>query len=454
MKVNHYGDDGDSPDWVSESDASDAGITRYVDGLGGDVLATTSRSGDLRVQVSNLHGDVVVDFDPRGTSTQVDSAFDYDEYGVAKTAASRRYGWLGAHQRSSETPNGVVLMGARLYNPGTGRFLQADPDPSGSPSRYAYPTDPLTQYDLDGYGWWGSFTNWVSQHKVDIALTVLMFVPVVGPVVAVARVARGAHLAHKAYKARKFARAAQAARRARAARYRAAVARRSRARAAARRRARSCNSFVAGTLVLMADGSHKPIELVTYGDLVLAADPVTGETSAQEVVAPIVGEGVKSLVGLTIDADGDGRGEVLTATSEHPIFTSRGPAQWKSADEIGAGEVLQQATQARARVLHVDGPQVFSQRVHNLTVANLHTYFVAVDDGTVLVHNAYCRYAKNYTKSSRTFKTRREALAEAKQTDKRTRGKFRDTCCGHYHVDFFNGRGEVTHTIHFRWRRR
>ena len=66
---------------------------------------------------------------------------------------------------------------------------------------------------------------------------------------------------------------------------------------------RSCrvNSFDGATLVLMADGSGKPIAEVEVGDLVLATDPETGSTEAREVTDLIVGEGVKSMVAVTVD---------------------------------------------------------------------------------------------------------------------------------------------------------
>lgn len=53
------------------------------------------------------------------------------------------------------------------------------------------------------------------------------------------------------------------------------------------------NSFVPGTLVVMADGSRKPIEDVKTGDVVLVTDPVTGKTTTKPVVATIIGQGTK-----------------------------------------------------------------------------------------------------------------------------------------------------------------
>lgn len=79
-------------------------------------------------------------------------ALDNDEYGNACTGqAATRYGWLGGKQRSTETLTGLSLMGVRLYNPVSGRFLSADPIYGGNANAYDYVhTDPLNQFELDG----------------------------------------------------------------------------------------------------------------------------------------------------------------------------------------------------------------------------------------------------------------------------------------------------------------
>ncbi|MET9375827.1 RHS repeat-associated core domain-containing protein [Streptomyces sp. NPDC002992] len=62
-----------------------------------------------------------------------------------------RYSWLGGQQRSAETVTGLTLMGARLYNPQTGRFLSADPVYGGNANAYEYCTgDPVNCSDLSG----------------------------------------------------------------------------------------------------------------------------------------------------------------------------------------------------------------------------------------------------------------------------------------------------------------
>jgi RHS repeat-associated protein len=79
----------------------------------------------------------------------------YDEYGNAlDDTAAVTYGWLGGRQRSSATLSGYTLMGVRVYDPATGRFLQTDPVVDGSPNHYGYPVDPVNMSDLTGQSWY------------------------------------------------------------------------------------------------------------------------------------------------------------------------------------------------------------------------------------------------------------------------------------------------------------
>ncbi|MFD4029420.1 RHS repeat-associated core domain-containing protein [Streptomyces sp. NPDC058637] len=59
--------------------------------------------------------------------------------------------WLGGHQRSGEAVTGLTLMGVRLYDSATGRFLSIDPVNGGSCNRYDYVcADPVNMLDPDG----------------------------------------------------------------------------------------------------------------------------------------------------------------------------------------------------------------------------------------------------------------------------------------------------------------
>jgi RHS repeat-associated protein len=152
-KLNHYDSDGDNPRWTIE-DTTTGALTRTVESASGDLAATTSKTGDTVLQLTTIHGDVALQL-PLDT-TKAPTALDSDEYGNPRTGqAATRYGWLGGKQRSTETLTGLTLMGIRLYNPTTGRFLSTDPVYGGNANAYEYVTaDPLNQYDLDGRNRW------------------------------------------------------------------------------------------------------------------------------------------------------------------------------------------------------------------------------------------------------------------------------------------------------------
>lgn len=163
-KTNHYGSDGDSPDWTAEDAAGD--LTRNLQGPGGNLDATTTATGDTVLQLTDLHGDVTVQL-PLDISV-APTTLAYDEFGNPEnTTPATRYGWLGGKQRSSETVTDATLMGVRLFDPTTGRFLSIDPVPGGSANAYDYcNADPINCYDINGQ--WPHWTHYWRQtrHRV------------------------------------------------------------------------------------------------------------------------------------------------------------------------------------------------------------------------------------------------------------------------------------------------
>ena len=153
--TSHYAGTSDSPTWTQDQLAGT--WTRNVTGPGGalTILETGTepprRKADL--QLANPHGDVVATIDVTANvgSAAMSSVADYDEYGIIVTAtAPSPYGWVGTAMRSSANQGGLIQMGARMYNPATGRFLTTDPVPGGTPNPYTYPPDPVNMYDLAG----------------------------------------------------------------------------------------------------------------------------------------------------------------------------------------------------------------------------------------------------------------------------------------------------------------
>jgi RHS repeat-associated protein len=121
-----------------------------------------SDSGAPEWQVSDLSGDIVATIHDgdQGLST-TGEATEYGGLSDSEAIGKQRYGWLGAEQRAADAPSGIVLMGVRLYNPVTGRFLQTDPVYGGSCNAYEYTcADPVDKSDLDGKRTCLGFRKW------------------------------------------------------------------------------------------------------------------------------------------------------------------------------------------------------------------------------------------------------------------------------------------------------
>ncbi|MDT0262980.1 RHS repeat-associated core domain-containing protein [Jatrophihabitans lederbergiae] len=174
--TNHYADSGDSPAWTSTSATA---WTRNLIGIAGGLAGTIDQTGTVTLDLANMHGDIVATC-PDDTGTPgISSYSESTEYGAPRdvTTAPDTYGWLGTKQRSTNDLAGLTLMGVRLYNPTTGRFLSVDPVPGGNDNPYIYVNNPTDQFDLDGNcRWCHRAWRWASHHKVDIALTVASFV--------------------------------------------------------------------------------------------------------------------------------------------------------------------------------------------------------------------------------------------------------------------------------------
>lgn len=147
--------------------------------------------------------------------------------------------------------------------------------------------------------------------------------------------------------------------------------------------------FLAGTDVLMADGTTKDIEDVGLGDKVQARDPETGEAGAREVTHLIVTEDDKYFNELSIATEGGV--EQLTATYEHP-FWSPSENDWIEAGDLEPGVTL--LTDEDDTVI-VTGNRAYTRhaRTYNLTVDDLHTFYVLAGNTPVLVHNSRCQFA-------------------------------------------------------------
>ncbi|MGW4652026.1 DNRLRE domain-containing protein [Kitasatospora sp. NPDC004289] len=422
-KLNHYGDDSDEVRWTIE-DTTQGTLTRNVSGPDADLSATTSKTGDVQLQLTNLQGSVVVTTDTALTKPVV---LDFDEFGIPQDGQAKvRYGWLGGKQRSAEALDGDILMGARLYSPALGRFLQIDPQPGGNASPYDYCSgDPVNCTDLDGN--WGFSFKKVLNVVAKVA-EVASYIP--GPIGAVAAAVSsvsyaatgnwakagemaitaaaglvGANTAVKAaFTAVKATRAAARVQR---------VA--SSARAVFRSKPAQCligNSFKPETPVLMADGSYLPISQIEVGDYVSATDPETGETTPEPVLDVIVGYGTKHLIDITLEG-GQGLAP-LEATAGHPFWVVG--TGWTDAQALRPGDRLLSSEGVTEQVSAVqDRGDVADELVFNLSVGDVHTFSVGSGDGFWVVHNTcghgrFYGASKNFTKASKRIILRMNAM--------------------------------------------
>jgi RHS repeat-associated protein len=166
--TNHYTDSGDSPAWTSTSPSA---WTRNITGIGGGLAATVDQTGAVTLQLANLHGDIVATCPDNTSATAISTYTESTEYGAPRTPSTTpdTYSWLGAKTRSTNDLGGLTLMGVRLYNPTTARFLSVDPVPGGNDNSYIYVTNPTDSFDLNGQ--WG-FRRWIRHHWNDVAVGV------------------------------------------------------------------------------------------------------------------------------------------------------------------------------------------------------------------------------------------------------------------------------------------
>ena len=131
--------------------------------------------------------------------------------------------------------------------------------------------------------------------------------------------------------------------------------------------------FLAGTKILMADGSYKNIEDVKVGDIVKAYDIQNGRL-VDAKVSYVYHHPKEAAPEYYIVING-----VLKVTPNHPIYVN---GKWLPAEEIRIGDKLQGVNGEEIKVTSIQ--KVFrKEATYNLEIEIYHNYFA----DNILVHN-------------------------------------------------------------------
>ena len=170
--VRHYTDSSDNPEWTSQLDGSNSTTEIYTGSLGAGMgITTTIKNGvtSASMQITDTHGHTVNTINLAGTNTDYSSWTNYDSFGNPLTSQTNsnlvNYSAYGQQERATNN-TGLILMGARVYNPKTNQFTSIDPIPGGNENSYTYPNDPINQSDFNGL----SLVNQNGMNALKIAL--------------------------------------------------------------------------------------------------------------------------------------------------------------------------------------------------------------------------------------------------------------------------------------------
>ncbi|MYZ34164.1 MULTISPECIES: RHS repeat-associated core domain-containing protein [unclassified Streptomyces] len=148
---------------------------------------------------------------------------------------------------------------------------------------------------------------------------------------------------------------------------------------------RALCSFTPATRVLMKDGQAKPIGKIKPGDKVATADPKTGKRQGNRTVSAQLIHRDDDLIDLTI-RDKNNKTAKIHTTAGHPFWDDT-LRTWIPAGQLAIGHTLNTADGRHAQLLGIEN-RAGTAEMYNLTVEQLHTYYVLAGEMPILVHNA------------------------------------------------------------------
>lgn len=158
----------DTPDLVRNGDWDI--IEKYVALPGGVLISIKPQESQQAAKntfsLSGMTGAILAVANGVGANNSTGNGpantFAYDPFGNVLPGSANpdnfkegSYGWAGKAQNITETNFGLqpIQMGARVYLPILGRFMQPDPVDGGGANIYAYAMDPINMADYTGLFW-------------------------------------------------------------------------------------------------------------------------------------------------------------------------------------------------------------------------------------------------------------------------------------------------------------
>ncbi|MFE7215967.1 polymorphic toxin-type HINT domain-containing protein [Streptomyces sp. NPDC057611] len=413
--------------------------TRYY--TAGNALAVR-RGGKVSFLLGDHHGTATTEV--TADATQKVTLRKTGIFGASRgTQPANWTGDKGFVGGTKDTETGLVHLGAREYDPTIGRFISVDPvmdlndpqqvhgysysnnnpvsltDPSGTRpdglcggntsrcapdySKSRVPVDNHESWQRTRSGWmWHSYSGkpkyaitgcvgcnatYITLHKkplawTDVAESVAFVQPELSPII---NAGLGINAAFNGNYGEATSRALDMIPGRSLARYAGLIGKEKKV-----RKRLSCategggNSFSPNTPVLLRDGKTKKIADLKPGDKVEAADPKTGKYKGSRGVTAKHVHHDTDLVDLTIQ-DTRGNKTTLHTTAHHPFWNDT-QKKWVDATDLKADDNLNTADNQHVKVVTVRTARGAAD-MYNLTVTDLHTYYVLAGEVSVLVHN-------------------------------------------------------------------